>query len=60
MVIAEEVCDGCGRIMRHLERYAYVREEDNPPQRFCEDCSRERGYLTQRKDEKGRDIQTFL
>ena len=60
MVISESVCDSCGREMKHLERYAYICEEGQPTVRFCVDCSREKGYLTRRKDDKGRDIETFL
>src|SRR4030043_1122667 len=48
IVTGELVCDGCGKTMRHPERYGYIgyiREEGKPPLRLCEDCSRARGYL---------------
>jgi hypothetical protein len=60
VVTGEVECDGCGRMMRHPERYAYLSEQDQPPQRLCEKCSRVRGYLRQKKDEKGREVETFL
>lgn len=60
VVTGETECDGCGRTMRHPERYAYVSEEEQSPQRLCEKCSRARGYLRQKKDEKGREVETFL
>jgi sulfur relay (sulfurtransferase) complex TusBCD TusD component (DsrE family) len=46
--------------MKHPERYGYVCEEGKPPLRFCENCSRERGYLKREEDEKGHEIETFL
>ena len=30
IVTGEIECDGCGRIMRHPERYAYVSEDEKP------------------------------
>ena len=53
-------CDGCGKVMRPPERYGYICEEGQPPLRLCEDCSRARGYLKQKSDEKGREVETFL
>ena len=60
IVTKELVCDGCSRIMRHPERYGYVQEEGKDPIRLCEECSRERGYLKWKKDEKGHNVETFL
>jgi hypothetical protein len=61
LVVSGEIqCSGCGRIVRHPERYAYLTEENKPPQRLCEKCSRTRGLLKQRRDEKGREMETFL
>ena len=63
IVTGELVCDSCGKTMRHPERYGYVgytREEGKPPLRLCEDCSRARGYLEKKGDEKGREMETFL
>ena len=60
IVVSELACDGCGRLMKYAERYAYIREEGQPAQRLCEDCSREKGYLQRTTDEKGNEIETFL
>jgi hypothetical protein len=60
IVTGEIVCDGCGRVMRHPERYGYIKEEDKAPLRLCEDCSRARGYLKWKKDERGHEAETFL
>ena len=63
MVIKEMKCDGCGRTMKHAERYGYIQytgEEGKPPARLCQDCSRVRGYLEWKKDERGQMIESFL
>ena len=60
IVTGELVCDGCGKVMRHPERYGYICEEGEPPLHLCENCSRARGYLKRRRDEKGREVETFL
>lgn len=57
IVTGELVCDGCGRIMRHPERYGYICEEGKSSLRFCEDCSRDKGYLRWDADKK---MDTFL
>ena len=57
IVTGEMVCDGCSRIMRHPERYGHICEEEKPPLRFCEDCSRAKGYLEWNEDKK---MDTFL
>ena len=57
IVAGEIVCSGCGRIMRHPERYGYVCEEGKSPLSFCEDCSRAKGYLQWNADKK---METFL
>lgn len=61
IVVNELVCDGCGRIVKHPERYGYICEdEEEAPMRLCEECSRERGFFTHKKDDKGRERETFL
>jgi phage FluMu protein Com len=60
IAIKEIVCDGCGRVIEHAERYGYIKEEGKPPRRLCEDCSRAEGYLKWRKDDKGHEVETFL
>ncbi len=57
IVTGEMVCDGCGRIMRHPERYGHICEEGKPALRFCEDCSRDKGYLKWNVEKK---METFL
>jgi|APFre7841882590_1041340.scaffolds.fasta_scaffold106804_2 hypothetical protein len=56
----EVKCDGCEKIMRHPDRYAYISEEGQPPLRLCEKCSDARGHMRKRKDEKGRESASFL
>ncbi len=53
-------CDGCEKTMRHPDRYAYISEEGKPAVRLCGKCSEARGYMGKRRDEKGREIATFL
>jgi hypothetical protein len=60
IVTGELECDGCGKTIRHPERYGYICEEDKAPLRLCEECSRAQGYLKTRGDERGRDIESFL
>lgn len=63
IVTGELVCDGCGKTMRHPERYgyiSYIHKEGKPTLRLCEDCSRARGYLEKKGDERGREAETFL
>ena len=59
-VTGDMVCDACGKVMRHPERYGYICEEGEPPLRLCEDCSRDRGYLKGKRDEKGHYSESFL
>ena len=60
IVVNELACDGCGRVMKHPERYGYICEDEEAPVHLCEDCSRERGFLNHKKDDKGRERETFL
>lgn len=60
IVVNELVCDECGRIVKHPERYGYVCEDEEAPTHLCEECSREKGFLTHKKDDKGRERETFL
>jgi len=56
-------CDGCGRIIKHPERYLITDEENDPEQgktlRYCADCALEKGYAHYRR-EKGERILTFF
>jgi len=63
IVTGELVCDGCSKTMRHPERYGYIgyiRDEGMSPLRLCEECSRARGYLEKKIDDRGREVETFL
>lgn len=60
IVLNEMLCDGCGKMMRHPERYGYVCREGESPERVCEQCSRDRDLLKMKKDDKGRERETFL
>ena len=61
IVIGELLCDNCDKTMRHPERYALVCEEDEEEgKRFCEDCSRKKGYLKMKKMDWGEEVETFL
>ena len=65
IAIGEIRCDGCGRIMRHPERYLAINEEggieveEGKTSRYCVECSLSRGYARY-KVEKGEKILTFL
>lgn len=62
IVLSEMLCGGCGRVMKYAERYGYIycEEEGDGPVRLCADCCRQRGYLSLKKDDKGREKETFL
>ena len=60
IVVNEMECDECGGIMKHPERYGLINEEGETPRRLCENCCRENGYLNLKKDDKGRERETFL
>ena len=67
IAILEWTCDGCGKVIRHPHRYGYlVGDEEIPGDRgkplgrFCEECSRKKGYLKRKDDGKGHYEETFL
>jgi hypothetical protein len=61
IVTGEMTCDNCGRTMRHPERYAFLCDEEKGTEsHICEKCSREKGYLKKKKNERGEEIETFL
>ena len=51
-------CDGCGRIIRHPERYLIIDEEDKSL-RYCIDCCLEKGYAHYELN-KGKQVLTFF
>lgn len=60
IVTGELKCDSCNRLMKHPERYGLIKEEGKDVQRLCADCSREKGYLRAKHDDKGHAIESFL
>jgi len=65
IAIGEFRCDGCGRLIKHPERYLAIDEKDGvevdkgETYRYCVDCCFEKGYAHYRV-EKGQQILTFL
>ena len=58
IAVGEVRCDGCGRIVRHPERYLLT-DEEGKASRYCVDCCLERGYARY-KEEKGEQVLTFF
>ena len=58
-------CDGCGRIIRHPERYLAIDEKDGveveqgETSRYCVDCCLNKGYAHY-TEEKGEQVLTFF
>jgi uncharacterized protein with PIN domain len=65
IAISEVRCDGCGRIIRHPERYLAINEteavevEGEKTLYYCMECSQSRGYAHY-EEEKGEWIFTFF
>jgi hypothetical protein len=63
IAIGETHCDGCGRTVKHPDRYLVIYdEEDIGPKkvvRYCTDCALSRGYAHYRI-EKGEQVLTFF
>jgi len=65
MAIGENRCDGCGRIIKHPERYLAIYDEEGLESeqektvRYCIDCCLSRGYAHY-ITEKGEQILTFF
>lgn len=53
-------CSGCGHSIKYPAKYGYGYDSKGNPFRLCEDCCRDKGYLRRKKDEKGREDETFL
>ncbi len=66
IVISDIKCDGCGRILKHPDRYLRMSEEDivetevEKMLHYCVDCCLEKGYAQYKKAEKGVQILTFF
>jgi len=65
IAIGEVRCDGCGRIIRHPERYLAIYETDGVEAgegknlRYCVECSLIKGYAHY-QEEKGEQVLTFF
>jgi len=65
IAIGEVHCDGCGRIIRHPERYLAIYEtdgveaEEGKTLRYCVECSLVKGYAHY-QEEKGEQVLTFF
>jgi len=65
IAIGEVRCDGCGRIIKHPERYLAIDEEEGveveegKTSRYCVECSLKKGYACY-KEEKGERVLTFF
>ncbi|MBA7626638.1 hypothetical protein ES703_34092 [subsurface metagenome] len=59
IAVGEVCCDGCGRIIKHPERYLAVDEDGGKISRYCLDCCLEKGYVDY-KEGKGERIPTFF
>lgn len=66
IVISNIECDGCGRTLKHPERYLRMSEEDiveteeKKMLHYCVDCCLEKGYARYKKVEKGNQVLTFF
>ncbi len=65
IAIGDIRCDGCGRIIRHSERYLAIGEKDGvegeegETLHYCIDCCLNKGYAHY-IEEKGQEILTFF
>ena len=64
-IAVEEIrCDGCGRLLKHPDRYLITEEKDGVEMEegetvyYCVDCCLKKGYAHYRT-EKGEQILTF-
>jgi len=58
IAIGEITCDGCGRAIRHPERYLAI-DEERKTLRYCVECCFKMGYARY-KEEKGEQVVTFF
>ena len=65
IAVGDTSCDGCGRAIKHPERYLTITEKDGieaeegETSRYCVECCLKKGYAHYRK-EKGEEILTFF
>ncbi len=66
IVVGYVCCDGCGRTIKHPERYLLMTEEagtgkeEGKPLNYCVDCCLNKGYAHYKKVEKGKEALTFF
>ena len=65
IAIGDIRCDGCGRTIKHPERYLAINEKDGVAveegeiSHYCVECSISKGYADY-KEERGQKILTFF
>ena len=63
IAVDDVLCDGCGRTIRHPERYLLMSEGDSEEGKtlcYCVDCCLNKGYAHYKKVEKGEQVLTFF
>jgi len=66
IAVSDLGCDGCGRNIRHSERYLLTDEESSAKGkggktlRYCVDCCLSKGYAHYKQVEKGKQVLTFF
>ena len=63
IAVGDVRCDGCGRTIRHPERYLLMSEGDSKEGKtlcYCVDCCLNKGYAHYKKVEKGEQVLTFF
>ena len=63
IAVGEVTCDGCGRTIKHPQRYLLMSEKNNEEEKtlhYCVDCCLNRGYAQYKKMEKGEEVLTFF
>ncbi|MEW6141690.1 MAG: hypothetical protein AB1597_00840 [Chloroflexota bacterium] len=59
IAISEVACDGCGRILRHGERYLADDVKSGGTKRLCVDCCAKKGMVGHKR-ERGQEIMTLF
>jgi|YNPNPStandDraft_1061719.scaffolds.fasta_scaffold258802_2 hypothetical protein len=59
IAISEVICDGCGRILRHGERYLADDIRGGGTTRLCVDCCARKGMVGYKR-ERGQEIMTLF
>ncbi len=63
IAVGDVRCDGCGRTIKHPERYLLMNEEageEGKALRYCVDCCLNKGYAHYKKVQKGEQVLTFF